>query len=424
MTVPFSFHVQATDGAARTGEIRLRRGVVRTPAFMPVGTAGTVKAMYPEQVRALGADIVLGNTYHLMLRPGAERVARLGGLHALMNWPHPILTDSGGYQVMSLAGLRKIDERGVVFQSHIDGSRHELTPERSIEIQELLGADIQMQLDECVRLPCSDEDAGSAMRLSLRWAERCRIAFGAQPERALFGIVQGGALEAFRIESACALVDLDLSGYAIGGLAVGEPQAVMLRMVETVMPHLPAGKPRYLMGVGTPDDIVEAVSRGVDMFDCVLPTRAGRHGMAYTRHGRLNLRNARFADDPRPLDPTSTCPAANAYSRAYLHHLVRANEILGMMLLTWNNLSYYQSLMAGLRVAVKARSLADYGREVRDGWLRGDPVQDATDAQEAGPRVQGVGQSTRGTRDTAHHAGSRHLTPAGLPPISTPIEGA
>ena len=370
MTTPFAFEVLARDGEARTGRITTARGIVRTPAFMPVGTAGTVKAMLPEQVRATGADIVLGNTYHLMLRPGAERVARLGGLHAMMNWPHPILTDSGGFQVMSLSALRRIDEEGVTFRSHIDGSEHRLTPETAIGIQGLLGSDIQMQLDECVRLPCSDADAEKAMRLSLRWAERSRIAFGEQPERALFGIVQGGAVDRLRVESARALVDLDLKGYAVGGLAVGEPQSVMLAVLETVGPHLPADKPRYLMGVGTPDDLVEAVLRGIDMFDCVLPTRAGRHGQAYTRHGRLNLRNARHADDPRPLDETSDCPAANAYSRAYLHHLVRSNEILAMVLLTWNNISYYQNLMGGLRTAIEDRTLVDHVASLREGWLR------------------------------------------------------
>ena len=314
------------------------RGVIRTPAFMPVGTAGTVKAMYPDQVKALGADVVLGNTYHLMLRPGAERVARLGGLHAFMNWPYPILTDSGGFQVMSLAQLRRIDESGVTFQSHIDGSTHVLTPERSVEIQGLLGADIQMQLDECVRLPAGDDVTEKAMRLSLRWAERCRAAFGEQPGKALFGIVQGGTLARLRIESAQALVAMDLKGYAIGGLAVGEPQDVMLATLETTVPHLPADKPRYLMGVGTPDDLLESVSRGIDMFDCVLPTRAGRHGTAYTRQGRLNLKNARHADDPEPIDAESKFAPAGTYSKAYLHHLVRSNEILGMMLLTAVNL--------------------------------------------------------------------------------------
>ncbi|BAQ44237.1 MULTISPECIES: tRNA guanosine(34) transglycosylase Tgt [Methylobacterium] len=372
MTDHFTFTVAATDGPARTGEIRMPRGVIRTPAFMPVGTAGTVKAMYPEQVKALGADVVLGNTYHLMLRPGAERVARLGGLHTMMQWPYPILTDSGGFQVMSLSGLRKLDETGVRFQSHLDGSTHLLSPERSIEIQGLLGSDIQMQLDECVRLPAPESAIESAMRLSLRWAERCRIAFGDQPGKAMFGIVQGGDIPALRVESARALVDLDLKGYAVGGLAVGEPQATMLAMIETVEPHLPTHKPRYLMGVGTPDDIVQAVSRGIDMFDCVMPTRAGRHGMVYTRHGRLNLRNARFAEDNTPLDPESTCPAANLYSKAYLHHLVRAGEILGMMLLTWNNLSYYQDLMAGLRKAIAEGRLQDFIGETREGWRKAE----------------------------------------------------
>jgi queuine tRNA-ribosyltransferase len=372
MSDTFTFTVAKTDGAARTGEIRMARGVIRTPAFMPVGTAATVKAMYPDQVKALGADVVLGNTYHLMLRPGAERVARLGGLHAFMNWPYPILTDSGGFQVMSLAQLRKIDETGVTFQSHIDGSTHVLTPERSIEIQGLLGSDIQMQLDECVRLPAADDVAEKAMQLSLRWAERCRVAFGEQPGKAMFGIVQGGTVERLRVESAKALVGMDLKGYAIGGLAVGEPQAVMLGTIEVVEPHLPADKPRYLMGVGTPDDLIESVRRGIDMFDCVLPTRAGRHGTAYTRHGRINLRNARYADDPEPIDAASKCAASNTYSKAYLHHLVRANEILGMMLLTWNNLAYYQDLMAGLRKAIGEGTLAGFIAETREGWSKGE----------------------------------------------------
>ena len=360
----FSFTLAAVDGRARTGVIRMPRGVIRTPAFMPVGTAGTVKAMYPEQVKALGADVVLGNTYHLMLRPGAERVARLGGLHRLMNWPYPILTDSGGFQVMSLAQLRKLDERGVTFQSHIDGSAYDLTPERSVEIQG--------QLDECVRLPCSDAEAERAMELSLRWAQRSRDAFGDQPGRALFGIVQGGAVERLREASARALVDLDLKGYSIGGLAVGEPQEVMLAMIDVVEPLLPVDKPRYLMGVGTPDDIVEAVRRGVDMFDCVMPTRAGRHGLAFSRFGKVNLRNARHAEDPRPLDPESACPAARDYSRAYLHHLVKSGEILGMMLLTWVNLSYYQELMGGLRRAIAERRFDAFVAEVKEGWARGD----------------------------------------------------
>ncbi|KRE13506.1 queuine tRNA-ribosyltransferase [Bosea sp. Root381] len=371
-TTDFSFDLHARDGAARTGEIRMPRGTIRTPAFMPVGTAATVKGMYPAQVRELGADVVLGNTYHLMLRPGAERVARQGGLHKFMNWPHPILTDSGGFQVMSLANLRKLTEEGVTFQSHIDGSKHMLSPERSVEIQNLLGSDIVMQLDECVSLPCEDKVAEKAMRLSLRWAERCKAAFGNPAGRALFGIVQGGAVPALRVESARELAAMDLKGYAIGGLAVGEPQDVMLAMIETVEPHLPQEKPRYLMGVGTPDDIVEAVRRGVDMFDCVMPTRAGRHGQIFTRFGRMNLKNAKHAEDSRPVDELSSCPAANGWSRAYLHHLVKAEEMLGKMLLTWINLAYYQELMAGLRAAIAAGRLEDFVAETKEGWTRGD----------------------------------------------------
>ena len=371
----FTFAVHARDGQARTGAITMPRGTIRTPAFMPVGTAATVKAMYPEQVRDLGADVVLGNTYHLMLRPGPERMERLGGLHRFMRWDGPILTDSGGFQVMSLSGLRKIDEDGVTFRSHVDGSSHRMSPERSIEIQGLLGSDIQMQLDECVRLPADHATIERAMHLSLRWAERCRVAFGEQPGKALFGIVQGGDVPALRVESARALTDLDLKGYAIGGLAVGEPQAVMLAMIETVEPHLPAHKPRYLMGVGTPDDLMQSVTRGIDMFDCVMPTRAGRHGLAYTRHGRINLRNARHAEDVRPLDEASDCPAARDYSRAYLHHLVRSDEILGMMLLTWNNLAYYQSLMAGMRAAIAGGRLADFVAATREGWARAEAAE-------------------------------------------------
>src|SRR5215207_3488236 len=304
----FPFSIAATNGAARTGFITTPRGKIRTPAFMPVGTQATVKTMYPGQVRDLGADILLGNTYHLMLRPGAERVARLGGLHAFMNWPHPILTDSGGFQVMSLAPLRSIDDDGVTFRSHLDGSTHTLTPERAVEIQNLLGADIAMQLDECIRLPAAPADVERAMRLSLAWAERCKRAFGTgAPGRALFGIVQGGDDPRLRMESVRALVDIDFPGYAIGGLAVGEPQEVMLRIVETVGPALPADRPRYLMGVGTPEGTLEAVARGIDMFDCVLPTRNGRHGVAFTRFGSINLKNARHADDPRPIDEESGC---------------------------------------------------------------------------------------------------------------------
>ncbi len=372
MNNEFSYTVEKTDGAARLGMISMPRGAVRTPAFMPVGTAATVKAMYPEQVKSLGADIVLGNVYHLMLRPGAERVAALGGLHKFMNWPYPILTDSGGFQVMSLAQLRKLDENGVVFQSHIDGSRHVLTPERSMEIQDLLGSDIQMQFDECIKLPAADDEVERAMRLSLRWAERSRKAFRDEPGRAIFGIVQGGGVPALRIESAKALADMEFSGYAVGGLAVGEPQAVMLDMIETTLPHLPREKPRYLMGVGSPDDLLESVRRGIDMFDCVMPTRAGRHGLAYTRYGRVNLRNARWAQDPRPLDPKSNCPAARDYSRAYLHRLVKAGEILGMMLLTWANLSYYQDLMAGMRQGIREGAFEDFYAQTKADWLRGE----------------------------------------------------
>jgi len=372
MNIPFSFHLNATDGNARCGEIITKRGVIRTPAFMPVGTAATVKAMYPGQVRELGADIVLGNTYHLMLRPGAERVVRLGGLHEFMNWPHPILTDSGGFQVMSLAKLRKLSENGVTFTSHVDGSKHEMTPERSIEIQCLLGADIQMQLDECVALPASTAEIERAMELSLRWAERSKAAFGERPEQALFGIVQGGDNVMLRERSAKTLAGMEFKGYSIGGLAVGEPQEVMMAMLEATCPHLPVEKPRYLMGVGTPDDLLKAVARGVDMFDCVMPTRAGRHGQAFTRFGKINLRNARHADDYRPLDEASNCPATSQYSRAYLHHLVRANEALGGMLLTWNNLAYYQDLMQGMRAAITKGNFADYTAACQAGWERGD----------------------------------------------------
>jgi queuine tRNA-ribosyltransferase len=368
----FGFTVHATNGAARSGAVTTARGTIRTPAFMPVGTAGTVKAMYMDQVRGLGADVILGNVYHLMLRPGAERVARLGGLHRFSGWPWPILTDSGGFQVMSLSKLRKVTERGVTFRSHVDGSAHELTPERAMEIQGLLGSDIQMQLDECVALPATPDEVERAMQLSLRWAERSKTAFGTQAGRALFGIVQGGDQPRLREQSAAALEAMDLKGYAIGGLAVGEPQAVMLEMIEATNAVLPGGKPRYLMGVGTPDDIVEAVARGIDMFDCVMPTRAGRHGLAYTRFGKVNLKNARHADDPRPLDPESSCAAARDYSRAYLHHLVKSGELLAGMLLTWVNLAYYQDLMAGLRASIRDGRFVDFRDDVRSGWERGD----------------------------------------------------
>jgi queuine tRNA-ribosyltransferase len=369
----FGFKLIATDGAARTGEVTTAHGIVRTPAFMPVGTQATVKGMHPATVRAGGADIILGNTYHLMLRPGAERIAALGGLHTFMNWPHPILTDSGGFQVMSLSELRKLDESGVTFRSHIDGAMVALSPERAIEIQNLLGSDIVMQLDECLKLPATREEIDRAMRLSLRWAERCKQAFeGATPGRALFGIVQGGDDPTLRIDSAQALVDIDFPGYAIGGLAVGEPQDVMLKIVEETAPALPADKPRYLMGVGTPEDLLEAVARGIDMFDCVLPTRNGRHGHAFTRYGEINLRNARHATDPRPLDETSACEAARIYSRAYLHHLIRANEMLGPMLLSEINLAYYQELMAGIRAAITDGRFAHFRASTREAWERGD----------------------------------------------------
>jgi queuine tRNA-ribosyltransferase len=372
MTETFQFKLLATDGKARRGEVSMPRGTIRTPAFMPVGTVGTVKAMYLDQVRDLGADIILGNTYHLMLRPGPERVARLGGLHELIRWPYPILTDSGGFQVMSLSGLRKLDEQGVTFKSHVDGALHHMSPERSIEIQGLLDSDIQMQLDECVALPASPKEIERAMEMSLRWAERCKAAFGDQPGKAMFGIVQGGDIPHLRVRSAQALAGLDLKGYAIGGLAVGEPQEVMLDMIDTTIPHMPNEKPRYLMGVGTPDDMLKSVARGIDMFDCVMPTRSGRHGLAFTRRGRINLRNARHAEDMRPLDEESSCPAARDYSRAYLHHLIRANESLGGMLLTWNNLSYYQDLMAGIRKAIEEGRFADFMAQTQEEWARGD----------------------------------------------------
>ncbi|MBX5134413.1 tRNA guanosine(34) transglycosylase Tgt [Rhizobium lentis] len=372
MTENFQFTLEKTDAGARLGEISMPRGAIRTPAFMPVGTVGTVKAMYLDQVRETGADIILGNTYHLMLRPTAERVARLGGLHKLIRWEHPILTDSGGFQVMSLSGLRKLDEQGVTFKSHVDGSLHHMSPERSIEIQGLLGSDIQMQLDECVALPAEPKEIERAMEMSLRWAERCKVAFGEQPGKAMFGIVQGGDIPALRIRSAEELTKLDLKGYAVGGLAVGEPQDVMLNMLKETLPVLPVEKPRYLMGVGTPDDILKSVARGIDMFDCVMPTRSGRHGLAFTRRGKVNIRNARHAEDMRPLDEQSNCPASRDYSRAYLHHLVRANEALGGMLLSWHNLAYYQELMQGIRKAIAEGRFADFMAETMEEWSRGD----------------------------------------------------
>ena len=365
----FPFTILGEEGEARVGELTTKRGMIRTPAFMPVGTAATVKALYMDQVRDAGADIILGNTYHLMLRPGAERVARLGGLHAFAQWSGPMLTDSGGFQVMSLASLRKVTERGVTFQSHIDGSRHELAPERSIEIQaDLLGADISMQLDECVSLPATKETATKAMELSLRWAERCKTAFGARDDQALFGIVQGGLDPALRKASADALVGMGFDGYAIGGLAVGEGHEAMLKGIEMATPYLPKARPRYLMGVGKPIDLVGAVARGVDMFDCVLPTRSGRHGQAWTWAGPINLKNAKFAEDLTPIDPDSDCPASGDYSKAYLHHLIRADEYLGMMLLSWHNTAFFQALMAEMRAAIAEGRFADLAARLSDRW--------------------------------------------------------
>ncbi|WPO39468.1 tRNA guanosine(34) transglycosylase Tgt [Tardiphaga sp. 42S5] len=373
MTVANHFELLRTDGTARRGLLTTPHGVVRTPAFMPVGTLGAMKSLHWRDVRDAGADIVLGNTYHLMLRPGAERVASFGGLQKFTTWNGPMLTDSGGFQVMSLAQLRKVTEQGVTFRSHIDGAKFELTPERAIEIQRLLNSDIAMQLDECVRLPAEHADIDRAMQLSLRWAERCKRAFETAPDGyMLFGIAQGGDVPELRRASAQGLIDIGFHGYAIGGLAVGEPQAVMLAMIEEVVPILPLDRPRYLMGVGTPDDMLEAVARGVDMFDCVMPTRNGRHGMAFTRYGQINMRNARHQDDPRPLDEESTWPAARDYSRAYLHHLVRSGETLGAMLLSEINIAYYQSLMQGIRAAIEAGTFEEFRARTREGWARGD----------------------------------------------------
>jgi queuine tRNA-ribosyltransferase len=417
----FSFRIEATDGAARTGEIVTAHGAVRTPAFMPVGTQGAMKGVHWRDVKASGADIVLANTYHLMLRPGAERIAALGGLHAFTGWPHPILTDSGGFQVMSLSPLRKVTDDGVVFRSHLDGATVTLTPERAIEMQRLFDSDIVMQLDECISLPQPREELERAMRLSLAWAERSKRAFEATPlaqpsqlqgdrlshgasapsprlrgegrgeglppqaqtrgggyfSGALFGIVQGGDDRELRAISARALTDMGFDGYAIGGLAVGEPQEAMLEVVAAVAPLLSPDRPRYLMGVGTPDDIIEAVARGIDMFDCVLPTRNGRHGLVYTRFGPINLRNARHAADPRPLDPQSRCGAARDYARAYLHHLTKANEMVGAMLLSEINLYYYQDLMQGIRDAIAAGRFAEFRDVTREGWARDDVVAQA-----------------------------------------------
>jgi queuine tRNA-ribosyltransferase len=372
MTKSFAFQINATDGRARTGVIHTKRGDIRTPAFMPVGTAATVKAMMPENVRATGADILLGNTYHLMLRPGAERMARLGGLHKFMNWQRPILTDSGGFQVMSLNDLRKMDEKGVTFKSHIDGSTHHLTPERSIEIQKLLGSDIVMCFDECTPHPATQEVAAKSMRLSMRWAKRSSDAFGDRPDHALFGIQQGSIYPDLREESATELAKIGFDGYAIGGLAVGEGQDAMFGVLDYAPGQLPSDKPRYLMGVGKPDDIVGAVQRGVDMFDCVLPSRSGRTGQALTRFGAVNIKNARHAEDTRPLDADCTCPACSNYSRAYLHHVFKAQEIICSMLLTWHNLHYYQELMAGLRGAIATGSLDDFAADFHARRAQGD----------------------------------------------------
>jgi queuine tRNA-ribosyltransferase len=375
MSERFNFTIHATDGKARSGSIRMLRGEIRTPAFMPVGTAATVKAMKPESVRATGADIILGNTYHLMLRPGAERVARLGGLHKFMNWNRPILTDSGGYQVMSLSDLRKITEEGVAFASHLDGSRHMLTPERSMEIQRLLGSDIVMAFDECPRADQPREVIARSMEMSMRWAQRSRDGFDSGGDHAarsaLFGIQQGALDEGLRKASADALTAIGFDGYAIGGLAVGEGQEAMFATLDFAPGQLPTDKPRYLMGVGKPDDLVGAVERGVDMFDCVLPTRSGRNGQAFTWNGPINLRNAKFAEDTGPLDDRCICPTCANYSRAYLHHLIRSGEILGAMLMTEHNLSFYQQLMQGMRDAIGDGRFGEWAGEFRRGYLKG-----------------------------------------------------
>jgi len=372
----FRFDVHATDGAARTGTIKMRRGDIRTPAFMPVGTAGTVKAMMPENVRSTGADIILGNTYHLMLRPTAERVAKLGGLHKFMNWDRPILTDSGGFQVMSLTELRKMSEEGVTFQSHLDGSRILLTPERSMEIQRLLDSDIVMAFDECTPFPATEDVSRESMELSMRWAKRSRDGFDSGEEHAsrtaLFGIVQGSVYKDLRYRSIDALAEIGFDGYAVGGLAVGEGQETMFEVLDFTMPRMMTETPRYLMGVGKPDDIVGAVERGIDMFDCVMPTRSGRTGQGFTRRGPINMRNARHKEDERPIDASCKCPACTQYGRAYVHHLIRAGEILGSMLLTWHNLQFYQDLMAGLRDAIAAGTLAKHANDFRAEYRSGD----------------------------------------------------
>ncbi|AXI44303.1 tRNA guanosine(34) transglycosylase Tgt [Sulfitobacter sp. SK011] len=367
-----SFDKLAQDGKARVGVIHTTRGDIRTPAFMPVGTAATVKAMLPESVAATGADVLLGNTYHLMLRPTAERIARLGGLHKFMNWDKPILTDSGGFQVMSLADLRKLTERGVTFKSHIDGSKHEITPERSMEIQALLGSDIVMCFDECPALPADRARIAESMQLSMRWAARSKQAFGDRPGHALFGIQQGGLEQDLRAQSAQALREIGFDGYAVGGLAVGEGQAAMFECLDYAPDMLPEDKPRYLMGVGKPDDIVGAVARGIDMMDCVLPSRSGRTGQVFTRHGVLNIKNARHADDPRPLDENCGCPACSSYSRAYLHHVFRSQEMISSMLLTWHNLHYYQDIMAGMRKAIASGTFSNWQSDFHASRAQGD----------------------------------------------------
>ena len=367
-----TFDLHATDGKARTGQINTPRGEIRTPAFMPVGTAATVKAMMPESVRSTGADILLGNTYHLMLRPTAERIERLGGLHKFMNWERPILTDSGGFQVMSLAGLRKLTEQGVTFKSHVDGSSHEITPERSMEIQRMLGSDIVMCFDECPALPADRKRIAESMRMSMRWADRSKVAFGDRPGHALFGIMQGGLEKDFREESAKALTDIGFDGYAVGGLAVGEGQQAMFDCLDYAPDMLPTDKPRYLMGVGKPDDIVGAVARGIDMMDCVLPSRSGRTGQVFTRHGVVNIKNARHADDPRPLDENCSCPACSNYSRAYLNHVFRSNEMISGMLLTWHNLQYFQDIMQGMRDAIGAGTFESWQKDFHYGRAQGD----------------------------------------------------
>jgi queuine tRNA-ribosyltransferase len=373
----FGFQLKARDGAARRGRISTAHGTIETPTFMPVGTAGTVKGMLPDAVAATGAEIILGNTYHLMLRPGAERVERLGGLHVMMGWRRPILTDSGGFQVMSLSGLRELKESGVTFRSHLDGSTHELSPERSIEIQRLLDADISMVLDECTPHPATEEQTATSLALSMRWAQRSKDAFTRRPGYGLFGIVQGGIHLDLRSRSVEQLSAIGFDGYAVGGLAVGEGQETMFRVLDHTAPALPADRPRYLMGVGTPADLVGAVARGIDMFDCVMPTRSGRTGQAFTRHGKVNLRNARHQDDPRPLDAECRCPACAGFSRAYLHHLHRAEEMLGPILLTWHNLTYYQDLMAGMRDAIEAGRFEAFAARFEATMAAGDipPLQ-------------------------------------------------